>query len=300
MKNRPGSGTYWRALGRAFLTIFLASILGLAGYIAYLSARTAQSALHPPRIPLSQTPRSVGISEYQDVAFTTADHILLKGWYMPPRPGNGQVILLFHGYAGNRQILLPEAGMLSNHGFGVLMIDFRGHGESGDALVTIGENEQNDVRAALDWAASQPGVRGLSGLGFSMGGAALAMAASRDTRLSSVVIEAAFPTLDAELWFRARVFGWLSQLPAVWVTRGAGVDPGHVRPLDALCAISPRPVLLIYGEHDGDVPPGTPQAMRAAACSPAELWLVPGAGHQNYAEIDPAEYEQRLVDWFQR
>jgi pimeloyl-ACP methyl ester carboxylesterase len=57
-------------------------------------------------------------------------------------------------------------------------------------------------------------------------------------------------------------------------------------------------VLLIYGELDGDVPPGTAQAMFDAACDPAELWIVEGATHQNYVEIVPAKYAARLLSFF--
>jgi fermentation-respiration switch protein FrsA (DUF1100 family) len=76
------------------------------------------------------------------------------------------------------------------------------------------------------------------------------------------------------------------------------VDVDHVRPIDNLCAISPRPVLLIYGELDTDVPPGTAQAMFDAACDPVALWVVQGATHQNYATIVPGEYAARLLSFF--
>jgi pimeloyl-ACP methyl ester carboxylesterase len=76
------------------------------------------------------------------------------------------------------------------------------------------------------------------------------------------------------------------------------VDVNEVNPIDDMCMVSPRPMLLIYGEMDADVPPGTPQAMLDAACDPADLWVIEGAGHQNYSEIVPEEYSEQLLTFF--
>jgi pimeloyl-ACP methyl ester carboxylesterase len=104
--------------------------------------------------------------------------------------------------------------------------------------------------------------------------------------------------LAEEIRYRSRVFGPLSQIPSLWKVRRLGVDVDGVRPVDGLCAISPRPLLLIYGELDADVPPGAPQAMFDAACAPADLWIVVGAAHGNYAEVAPEGYPERLLAFF--
>jgi pimeloyl-ACP methyl ester carboxylesterase len=194
--------------------------------------------------------------------------------------------------------MLPEVGILAAQGYGVLAFDFRGHGTSDGALVTLGDHERRDLEAAIDFCASRPEVARTCGLGFSMGGATLAQVAATDQRLSAVVIVAAYPTLAQEIRYRARSLGPLSQLPALIAIRRASVDVRDVRPIDDLCAISPRPLLLIYGQIDADVPPGTAQNMIDAACAPSELWVVAGAGHQSMAGVIPRQYESRLVDFF--
>jgi pimeloyl-ACP methyl ester carboxylesterase len=82
--------------------------------------------------------------------------------------------------------------------------------------------------------------------------------------------------------------------------RQAGIDVDGVRPIDNLCAISPRPLLLIYGDRDADVPPGTPQAMLDATCGKADLWIVVGAGHQNVTKVAPEAYTARLLGVFEQ
>ena len=64
-----------------------------------------------------------------------------------------------------------------------------------------------------------------------------------------------------------------------------------------LAAVWPRPVLLVYGEHDTTFPPNTPEDMLAAACQPKRMIVVPEAGHQNYL-ADSREYRRLLLDFF--
>ena len=52
----------------------------------------------------------------------------LAGWYAPSR--NGAAVVLLHGAGSTRSNVLDEAVVLAEHGYGVLMLDARGHGES--------------------------------------------------------------------------------------------------------------------------------------------------------------------------
>jgi fermentation-respiration switch protein FrsA (DUF1100 family) len=72
-----------------------------------------------------------------------------------------------------------------------------------------------------------------------------------------------------------------------------GVDPAHVSPVTDIGRISPRPVLLIYGEHEAER--GGAGLLLDAAREPKELWIVPGAGHGGYIGAAPQEYERRVI-----
>lgn len=293
MSTRPAH--YWRNLA---ITLGLALVSGgciIAGFIAFSTARLSAKVLEPPRIAVDRTP---GIPRYRDMTFTASDGVTLRGWYVPSR--SGAAILLAHGYGGNRLELLPEAELLAGQGYGVLLFDFRGHGASENALVTVGFHEQRDLTAALDFVESQPDVDPgrIGAVGFSMGAATLVEVAAQDTRLRAVVIEAAFDTLDHVIRDKAGLFGPLSKLPAQWSITHEGVNIDAVRPVDALCNISPRPVLLIYGDQDDTIPPGAQRAMFAAACPPADTWLIPGAKHENFLAFAGDVYAARLSEFF--
>lgn len=294
----PSRRRYWRNLGLALAVAVLLGGCALAAFVAFSSARYAAQALDPPRAVLDRWPEDVGITAPREVMFSV-DGLTLRGWYVPAR--NGAAIILAHGYGGNRLDLLPEAGLLAAAGYGVLLFDFRGHGASDDAPVTLGRDERRDLVAVLDFVAAQPEVdpARIGAIGFSMGGATLAGVATHDERLRAAVIEAAFDTLDGVISQSAGLLGPLSEVPARWSLRREGLDIDAVRPVDDLCAISPRPVLLIYGARDDVIPPGAAEAMFAAACDPVETWLIPGAGHENYLDYAGEAYAARLLAFFE-
>jgi dipeptidyl aminopeptidase/acylaminoacyl peptidase len=294
--NPTRSSRLWRRIVVVAGLTLVATALAVTAFIAANAIRFAEGSLTPPRMDLDRTPLEANIGGYSNVSFVANDGVTLRGWYIPPE--NGAIIILAHGYAHNRLMLLPEAQFLSEQGYGALLFDFRGHGESDDALVTLGDHEQRDMNAAIDFVAAQPGVEEIGALGFSMGAATLIQVAAQDDRLSAIIVEAAFPTLREEIRYRSRALGFLSQLPSLWTVRRAGVGVNEVNPIDDLCMVSPRPTLLIYGEMDADVPPGTPQAMLDAACDPVDLWVIEGAAHQNYSEVVPKEYSERVLAFF--
>ena len=60
---------------------------------------------------------------------------------------------------------------------------------------------------------------------------------------------------------------------------------------------APRPVFLVYAVPVGGK--GYRQPLYyAAAGAPKEIWRAPGSGHTGGLEAQPAEYERRVVEFF--
>src|SRR5437868_11256989 len=75
-----------------------------------------------------QTPHEVGL-EVTPVAFYSSDGIELRGWWNPgdiTKP----VIIFCHGLNRSRLRLLERAAEAARRGYGVLLFDFRNHGQS--------------------------------------------------------------------------------------------------------------------------------------------------------------------------
>ncbi len=297
-RSRHRNRRYWRNLALAVLLALVSGGCLIALFLAFVLIDNMGRLLEPPRTPLTQKPSDYGITIYRDVTLTSSDGITLRGWYIPSQ--NGAAVILAHGYVDNRQFLLPEAAFLTRAGYGVLLFDFRGHGDSGSATATLGDHERRDLRAALDFVALQPDIDPdrIGGLGFSMGAATLVEVAAEDERLRAVVIESSYATLDDVIQQRLNLPGVLRD-PLIRVfEQRENADLDAVRPVDELCQISPRPVLLIYGDQDDVLPPGSQQQMFAAACTSTEMWLIHGVGHIYYRDHHTADYEARVLAFF--
>ncbi len=277
-------------------------LAGLALLAAVFYGRVALhswSDLHPPRLPVdSAAGRALGAD---DVSFTSADGVPLRGWYRAAGAA-GATVLLVHGSGAQRGQMAPQARALVGAGFGVLLFDLRAHGESGGTLSSSGYLEQRDVEAALAWLRARPEAAGrpVAAVGFSIGGIAVAQVAARDPGIAAVVLESTPPSLAADHAAetpRHRPFeGWLyTEIQR----RAAHVPIESVRPVDDLCRIAPRPVLLAYGDADTYVGPADRQAMLQARCPASASWLAAGSDHEQFVLHPEQGLDARLLAFLQ-
>jgi predicted acyl esterase len=112
-----------------------------------------------------------------DQPLTMGDGVALAStFYTPdgsPPAGGWPAVLLLHELGGNRTSMNAIAEQYSApHGYAVLTLDARGHGESGGQSTLVGSRELADYAAALSWLRLRPGVSDtkVGALGFSLGG----------------------------------------------------------------------------------------------------------------------------------
>ena len=107
-----------------------------------------------------------------------------------------------HGFSWHRLPWLTEFVPWIQPRFNILQFDFRGHGNSDDALITLGTLEQRDVAAAAALPAG-PWLRPDRLMGISMGGSVAIMAAP-DVPVAAVVADAAYAVLENPIANRMR------------------------------------------------------------------------------------------------
>ena len=153
-------------------------ILVVGGAVSFVGASFlfAWIFTHPPKRPVAHVPSDFA-HPLNTVHFNTADSLQLEGWFLSAADSAPGIIML-HGYSGNRRGVLKRAGMFYEAGFSVLLYDARGCGESEGDYTSIGLHEVEDLLAAIKWMAEQ-GIRDISLLGVSQGGATIALAAGR-------------------------------------------------------------------------------------------------------------------------
>lgn len=289
------------SLSGSIYPVALCLVVGIAllfcGRVALINVRAASVLLRPTRKPVPFPDSLPELAALTPVSFVTTDGLTIRGWYLPPR--NRALVILTHGFGENRTQMLPPARFLARHGYGILLFDWRSHGESDGDISTWGYREQDDLRAALDFLTAHPEVdqRRVGAVGFSIGGSAVAQVAATDQRISAVVLEGTYTSLRDVIRDDFGRWGPLSQYPVLWTYRNAGIDVDAVDNVKAVSALPPRPILIINGDTN-DVPPGVAAELNRAAREPKDYWLVPGSGHGEYAGVAPQEYERRIIAFF--
>jgi pimeloyl-ACP methyl ester carboxylesterase len=293
-------GIRWLTRGlRPTTRFFSASLIALASIVFVWTFTPAVIATNVPPSPESAESLDVG-AHGRGVHFTTADGVMLWGWYVPPP--EGKVVILRHGSGSTAAAVVPHARMLVDHGYGVLLADARGHGRSEGTAMDFGWHGDADTAAALDFLVGQPevDVDRIAVLGMSMGGEEAIGAAGSDERIAAVVAEGATARTDQDKTWLIDAHGWRGrvQVGLEWLQYGfTELLSGSERPIslaEAAADASPRPILMITG---GSVPDEGQAAahVRETAGDNVSVWTVPGAGHIQGFAVSPEEWEQVVI-----
>jgi predicted acyl esterase len=285
---------YWRNLFLVGLAGLFVGLL-LVVYIAFPIIH-ANGVAHPGRSPVCCITPADQCLDYEDVSFITADGLTLRGWYIPSQ--NGAAVIVVHGVASNRLSHLDQAVALARHGYGVLPFDLRAHGESDGDTITFGGQ---DILAAVTYLQGRDDVAPdrIGAMGLSLGGLAVVQAAANSEAVKAVVADGPGPNVFQDMPQPKSLKDWL-WVPFDWAWFKALERQGVPAPLsavEAIAKIAPRPLLLISGagsRHER-------RAMRkyfAAAGEPKALWEIPETGHGGAWGARPAEYEERIVAFF--
>jgi uncharacterized protein len=233
------------------------------------------------------------------VAFTTSDGLKLKGWYVPSR--NGAAVVAFPGRRGPQK----QARMLVRHGYGVLLFDRRGEGESDGDPNAFGWAMDRDLKAAASFLQRRPDVEAnrIGGIGLSVGGEMLLQTAAESKAFRAVVSEGAGARSIRENLEKPRTLGGLTELGvSLGLTAGTALFSNHMPPpnLKHLSAqIAPSSVFFIYALYGtgGEEKQLNPKYY-AAAGGPKQIWEISEASHTGGITARPKEYERRVIGFF--
>jgi len=257
---------------------------------AAAGATIGASFLHPGRRALTPSAISSANNAFREVGahsenfdVKTSDGTLLHGWKVRPANANGDWVVLFHGVADNRTGTLSYAEML-RHGYSVVMMDARAHGESEGSMATYGWLERDDSRSIDDALFASNEVGHLFYLGESMGAAIALQSAAVDPRVAGVVAEASFANLREVTYDYAGLeisplLGKTLFRPATMVALAAAEKEGgfkaqNISPVKAVAA-RPFPVFLICDANDRRIPCRHSRMIYNATAGPKEIWVVP-------------------------
>lgn len=285
----------------------LLTIAVLCLIVAWICSRVAKRALHPvsKRKPLDVWPDQYHLP-YESVYFQTEDKITIKGWFIP-REGSNKTIILMHGWGMNRGDIFKNTYFLWDLGYNLMYFDFRALGESSGSVSSIGYLETKDLKAAITFLKeTRPYACEKIGLyGLSMGGMVAIHETAHNPEIACVAAEASYysfrKVVSRWAWVHNKV-PYFPLMPIVlhYMRKRLSVNPERYSPKYNVPKIAPRPIFIIHGRYDNLVPAAQAKLLYKNAGEPKEIWLVPGAKHNQCADVGGFEYKQRLSDFFRK
>jgi len=280
---------------------------GAAGYLGFVTVEGSRRVVRPPRKPVEPTeegapahPGDIGLA-HEDVRFTTDDGYTLDGWLIAAGRETRAAVILMHGFSWHRLPWLTEFVPWIQPRYNILQFDFRGHGNSDDALITLGTLEQRDVAAAVRFLQGR-GYGPIALMGISMGGA-VAITAAPDLPVAAVVADAAYAVLQNPIANRMRESRYpLARLGSQLVVAAASVRTRTWlrQPIQRVGQIAPRGLLLIAPREDRLVDWTQAVQLYDAAREPKELMVVDGAAHGDAHALGGEAYERRVLGFLER
>ena len=294
-------------MGRRRGTEMLTSILRIVGVLAVVYVAVCaltwryqdRFAFPSPRNPLP-APSALGIRDAERVTVRTADGVNLHGWYFAPasirdqRSGGrdqGRAawpltpdprplhsgLLWFYGNMETVAALAPILAEFHPPETGMLVLDYRGYGESDSTLTEPGL--YRDAEAAWDFLAARPEVdpARIAVYGRSLGSVpALYLATTRPVR--AAVLDS---PLSSARDMAARHYRWIPRFLV-----NLSLDNAE------RAARLQVPLLVFHGTADWIAPIAMGEKVTTAGRG--ELVRIEGAGHNDTYDIGAERYRDRM------
>lgn len=273
----------------------------------------------PDSEPAGERDRPAG----EAVCFHAEDGHPLRGVMLETGPGARGLVVFAHEFCSDLKSCVRYCDPLREAGYDVLAFDFRGHGGSDSEpgyrprwLPT--DREKSDMRGAIrfaeQWLSGRGRPRDMGLFGVSRGGGAAFLAAEHHTSVRAIATDGAFSG-DATLEYLMRRF-------ATIFARIRVVAENHPRWFwrflrwlffrecekrfrcrfpsvrRAVGRLGRRPILIVHGEKDSYIPIAQSRTLFDLARGPKQLWIVPGAKHNQAILLQPDEYARRAVRFF--
>jgi len=258
----------------------------------------------------------------ESITIRSSDGLTLRGSLHAPTEGKPRGLVIFcPELGGDHWSAAWYCHGLLAAGFAVLAFDFRNQGES-DALPGyapihwLTEYEAEDTVSAIDYARQRADLRDLPlGLiGISRGGSAALVAAARCPDVCCVACEGVFSIGGLSLhytlrWASLYYPAWLIRLIPIWhfrstlaLSRRISEWRRHCRYVvleEWLPRLAGRPALMIVDGRDTYVLPEISDTLfQSFPQESSQRWLVDFAKHNMAREVDPAEFDRRIVEFF--
>ena len=241
-----------------------------------LQLGACQSLFFWPTNDMVDSPQRFGF-DYKDVEFYAKDNTLLHGWYLPAKTAQDVkgTIYFLHGNGGNLSYHIANLYWLTQHGWNIFVIDYRGYGWSqGEPDF---ESVMQDAVAGYRWLQAH-GDTNIVVFGQSLGGAiAIDMIHKANLQPFGLILDSTFAShrdIFQEVLGKSWLF-WTFQIPLSW-----GI-PDDKAPKKLLPLIKQVPILIVHSSEDRLIGHHHGEVLFEKANANKVIWISQQPGHAN-------------------
>ncbi len=243
---------------------------------------------------------------HEDVYIQSQDGLTLHGtWF----PGCGaetkKVVICFHGYTSKGMSdYIGLSGYYLKHGYGMLLVDERAHGESEGKYIGFGCLDRYDALKWIQWVIDREGEDVQILLhGTSMGASTVLMTSglTLPDQVKGIVSDCAFTSPKYVFTHVLHSMYHLPAFPMIPVSdavnkkrAGYGLDECNAAREVRKAKV---PILFIHGDADTFVPCSMCDEIYENCASPKKKLIIKGAAHAESYYKDTAAYEQALNEF---
>jgi pimeloyl-ACP methyl ester carboxylesterase len=305
----------------------VATLIVVPALVIMKYVRISLNIMRTTKPPLSRNPLDFDRLLGEPVSFAACDGLDLSGMLIraSPRVPRRGMIIFAHEFCSDMYSCARYCRPLREAGYDVFTFDFRGHGQSDNdpdysPRQWVSDREIDDARGAVacvtQWLERHGYARRIGLFGISRGACAGILAAAENPDIRAIVSDGAFSTDRTIEYFMKRwayIFAkvrivYENHHPAFWkflrwsmmhfARREFRCTFPSVR--KAIQRMTPRPMLFIHGEKDSYLPVEQSRLLYALAAQPKQLWIAPGARHNQAVVLHADLYAQVTVNFFDR
>ncbi|MBF4516265.1 alpha/beta hydrolase [Flavobacterium sp. ANB] len=223
----------------------------------------------------------------------------IECWFIKTPNSKGTVIL-FHGYGGEKSLMIEKSDEFIKLGFSTMLVDFMGSGNSEGNQTTIGYKEAEEVKTTFDYM-KQQGEKNIYLFGTSMGAVAIMKCINDDNiKPKGIIIECPFGSMYETVLARFKRVNAPTFPMASMLLFWGGIENGfwgfsHNPTVYAKSINSPT--LLLYGEKDKSVSRKEIDEIYNNLKGSKKLNVYKNTGHENYLIKNKTEWVKNISDF---
>ena len=276
--------------------------LGLAVWLVS-SAVVARKLTQRARPPFAEPAANVNWSKAEEHRLTTSDGQTIGAWLVRHPDPHGCVLVL-HGNGSSRSARLGVMQLVWSHGYSVMAISLRCHGDSTGEVNDLGWSARHDVVTAVDFLEQECPQQPVYIVGQSLGSAAAIFAADQlGNRVSGYFLEQPYRDLQSAAWNRLQnalppVFDCVAYVGLrLWSVVFLSAEVRQHSPFDMVTRIpADVPIVIATGSADRHARLEDVQAVLGQVESHARLVVFRGAEHVSLYKYDPELYAEALLE----